>query len=118
MADRDSIYTLLESIKNGRLTCTKYSGTTLRFERPHIVVFANWTPQIELISRDRWNIKEIKNKKLTPYVANDFEDRFNVIKEDPLEAFTEKQPKDTKKDILSMSNMDFIKYVRSLGYDI
>lgn len=66
LADRDSIYTLLESIKNGRLTCTKYAGTTLRFARPHVIVFANWLPKTALVSLDRWSIKEIKNDKLIP----------------------------------------------------
>jgi hypothetical protein len=87
LVDRDSIYTLLESIKNGRLTCTKYSGTTLRFERPHIIVFANWLPKLGLISRDRWNIEEIRNKKLVKYVPNENDDKLD---DSGLDAFVNK----------------------------
>jgi len=64
--DRDSIYTILESIKNGRLTCTKYSGRTLRFRRPHVCVFANWLPQIEKVSLDRWRIFSLHDGSLSP----------------------------------------------------
>jgi hypothetical protein len=62
--ERESIYTSIENIKNGRLTCTKYSGTTLRFKRPHVVIFANWMPEKQYLSEDRWDIYEIKDMKL------------------------------------------------------
>lgn len=54
--DRDSIYTILESVKNGRLSCTKYKGTTLRFRSPSVCVFSNWAPVTSKCSADRWNI--------------------------------------------------------------
>jgi hypothetical protein len=85
IAERDSIYTLLESIKNGRLTCTKYSGAVLRFERPHIIVFANWTPKMDLISKDRWNIQQIVNKKLEPYTPSETVDT-ETVEIEPIDA--------------------------------
>jgi Geminivirus Rep catalytic domain len=59
--DKSSIYNILECVKNGRITCIKYSGTTLRFRRPHVVVFSNWLPDFSLLSLDRWAIYEIKD---------------------------------------------------------
>lgn len=61
--DRESIYTLIESIKNGRLTCTKYKGTTLKFFPPHVMIFSNWMPETKLLSADRWAIMDLLSKK-------------------------------------------------------
>lgn len=61
--DRDSIYTLVESIKNGRMTCTKYKGKTIKFYPPHLMVFANWMPETKFLSADRWVIMNLVAKK-------------------------------------------------------
>lgn len=58
----NSIYTIIESIKNGRLTCTKYKGDTLQFYPPHVMVFSNWMPDISFLSKDRWIILNLKSK--------------------------------------------------------
>lgn len=63
LEERDSIYTILESIKNGRLTCTKYKGATLRFYPPNVVVFSNWAPNLTKMSQDRWMIHTLKDDK-------------------------------------------------------
>lgn len=60
--DRESIYTMIESIKNGRLTCTKYKGETLKFRPPHVCVFSNWKPNYEKCSKDRWQIWELVHR--------------------------------------------------------
>lgn len=54
--DKSSIYTVLESVKNGCLTCTKYSGTTIEFATPKVIVFSNWFPNTSGLSTDRWRI--------------------------------------------------------------
>lgn len=41
---RTHIYQLLEVIKDGLMTSTKYSGRTILINNPHIVVFANYPP--------------------------------------------------------------------------
>ena len=61
--DRTSIYTIIENIKNGRLTCTKYAGARLRFRTPHVFVFANWKPMLTHLSVDRWHIHKIVDSK-------------------------------------------------------
>ena len=68
-----SIYTFIENVKNGVITCTKYQGETKRFISPHIVIFSNWAPAITIkvnekekdsLSRDRWEIYTIKENQL------------------------------------------------------
>lgn len=71
--DRESIYTVLESLKNGRLTCTKYKGATLRFRSPAVCVFSNWKPQVDKCSLDRWRILTVNsiNDPLIPVTLGD-----------------------------------------------
>lgn len=47
-------YSFLESIKNGRLFCTKYESRMIRFQPPHIVVFMNEAPDPNALSSDRY----------------------------------------------------------------
>lgn len=61
--ERDSIYTIVESMKNGRLTCTKYKGDTIKFFPPHVIIFANWLPDCNKLSRDRWVIMKLVTRK-------------------------------------------------------
>lgn len=62
LEDRESLYTNLENLKNGRITCTKYVGASKRYIRPHVLVFANWKPKIsKSLSRDRWKIFLVKH---------------------------------------------------------
>lgn len=66
--DRDSLYIPLEMIKSGIITATKYEGGTIDLGfRPHVVVFANWPPNISKLSLDRWDINKIE------YVDNDLD---------------------------------------------
>lgn len=55
----DHIYSFMESLKNGRLTSTKYDSRTKVFASPHVVVFANFPPDRTKMSEDRWNIQEL-----------------------------------------------------------
>lgn len=57
---RESIYDPLECIKNGRITCTKYTGGSKKLRNvPHIIIFANFMPVFEKVSQDRWKINEL-----------------------------------------------------------
>lgn len=60
-SESKDIYEPLEMIKDGRVTTTKYKGRTYRFNRPHVVVFANFYPNTEKLSKDRWDIRFIKD---------------------------------------------------------
>lgn len=55
-----SIYVNLENIKNGLITTQKYEGGTQFFDSPHIVVFSNWPPVVDLLTPDRWDIRVIR----------------------------------------------------------
>lgn len=54
LEDRDSIYTLIEILKTGSITCTKYKGGCYQFFPPHVTIFANWLPKCASLSLDRW----------------------------------------------------------------
>lgn len=55
----DSVYSLMESLKNGYLVSTKYNSTTIVFKIPHVVVFANFAPDTSKMSADRWVVTEL-----------------------------------------------------------
>lgn len=52
-------YKVVESFKNGYFLNTKYESVPRRFVVPHVVVFANFSPDVSKLSNDRWEIKEI-----------------------------------------------------------
>jgi len=49
-------FSTLESIKNGFIVSGKYGGQSIWLESKPVVVFANYTPDKSLLSRDRWQI--------------------------------------------------------------
>lgn len=57
--NKEKLYVSLESIKNGKITSQKYNGCTITFQKPHLIVFANWLPKTNLLSRDRWDIRRM-----------------------------------------------------------
>lgn len=52
-------YGILESVKNGLLFSGKYRSTTKAFNVPHVIVFANFFPDWDKMSMDRWEVIEI-----------------------------------------------------------
>jgi len=52
-------YDVMEAFKNGQFYSTKYESKLVRFNVPHVIVFANFHPNTEMLSADRWDIKEI-----------------------------------------------------------
>lgn len=54
-----SFYGPLEEVKDGCVTALKYQGGTLLFRQPHVLVFANFLPRREKLSKDRWWVHEI-----------------------------------------------------------
>lgn len=53
------IYKPLECVKDGIITSVKYNGKTMIFNWPHVVVFANFLPEVDKLSLDRWVIRKI-----------------------------------------------------------
>lgn len=56
-------YQLVEQLKSGRMCSTKYKGKVKRFNIPHILVFANYEPEMHALSLDRWEIFWINKKR-------------------------------------------------------
>lgn len=74
----------LESIKDGLICSGKYEGCQLVFNCPHVIVFANQPPNIESMSKDRWNIVRIDT--VGTVVHHKLAEGSIIIKEsDPLE---------------------------------
>lgn len=52
-------YSVAESFKNGYALSTKYEVRRLRFATPHVIVFANFEPDMSKLSVDRFEIIQI-----------------------------------------------------------
>lgn len=52
-------YEVLEKFKDGIIFQSKYQSRVLYFTVPHVVVFANFAPDENKLSRDRWDIRYI-----------------------------------------------------------
>jgi len=52
-------YTLLETLKDGIAFNGKYKATTIRWDCPHVICFANEEPDAQRLSADRWEIVKI-----------------------------------------------------------
>lgn len=57
-------YGVVEAFKNGYFLNTKYESTPVYFNSPHVVVFANFSPDRSKLSADRWDIHVIDNSLL------------------------------------------------------
>lgn len=56
-------YEALESVKNGIFFNSKYESGMCIFNTPHIIVFANFPPETDKLSKDRWNIINITEEE-------------------------------------------------------
>jgi len=56
-------YSAIEAIKDGVVFSGKYKSSTKIFNSPHLFVFANFAPDLNAISKDRWNIINISKPK-------------------------------------------------------
>lgn len=56
-------YGSMEKLKNGHWFSGKYESETVMIPPPHILCFANFEPNTDKLSKDRWNIIEIDKKE-------------------------------------------------------
>lgn len=52
-------YQAIEEVKDGIFMSSKYESNMIVYNPPHVICFSNSPPNIEKLSKDRWNIKEI-----------------------------------------------------------
>ena len=52
-------WTALEEIKNGIFCSSKYESKMVVMNSPHIICFANFAPNQDVMSQDRWNVVKI-----------------------------------------------------------
>lgn len=64
-------YNMIECMKDGMMTNTKYEANTLIFNRPHVVVMSNEEPEFDKLSADRWVVYKIENGELQEYEVVD-----------------------------------------------
>lgn len=57
-------YAAIEKIKNGVYMCAKYESKPILRNSPHIIIFANFKPDLSALSKDRWKVYTIKENKL------------------------------------------------------
>lgn len=67
-------YIGLEEVKNGCFFSPKYESGMVIMNVPHVICFANFPPQLERMSMDRWIIKNIDELPKEPeYLSKDIE---------------------------------------------
>lgn len=49
-------YSAIEKVKDGLFFSGKFDSDMVRFNRPHVIVFANEEPRVSAMSEDRWKI--------------------------------------------------------------
>lgn len=65
--DMISCFTILENIKDGKITDDKYDGIVIVFPSPHLVVFSNTFPPFGKLSDDRVDLVVIHQLKNSPF---------------------------------------------------
>lgn len=53
-------YGAIEKIKNGFYMCGKYEGKPIDRDNPHVIIFSNYEPDYSKMSKDRWNVVNIR----------------------------------------------------------
>lgn len=78
-------YSNLELIKNGYIMSGKYNGSIIRFNRPHIIVFANIYPDTSKFTvEDRWNIIKIEKSNSDEKILHNRSISFQTISDTEL----------------------------------
>lgn len=77
--DQNAIFSAIEEIKNGYAYDDRYSFKRKIFEPPHIWVFTNQIPNVQMLSRDRWAYWNIVNGGLVPYSISNGAITLNIL---------------------------------------
>jgi len=55
-------YEALEACKDGMIFSAKYESRMKVFNSPHVLVFANFEPELDKLSKDRWEVINLEGK--------------------------------------------------------
>ena len=69
-------YSSIESIKNGYFFSGKYESGMVRFNSPHICVFANERPDTLQLSQDRWQIVYLRQQEKEQPIVDDSDEEW------------------------------------------
>ncbi len=58
--DLGALYEVLEMVSDRLLCSGKYDSQQMYIPKVHVVVFANYPPDITAMSADRWEVREIE----------------------------------------------------------
>jgi hypothetical protein len=62
-------YETIEKAKDGKYFSGKYNATSVRYSRPHVIVFANEKPNMSKLSADRYKTRHLVDLDMTRPVA-------------------------------------------------
>lgn len=62
----DHVYAAIEDFKDGKIFVSKYESHTRIFKSPHVIVFANFPPNLANLSPDRWKVHDLNREVLRP----------------------------------------------------
>lgn len=57
-------YAMFENVKDGIIFSGKYETGSKIFASPHVIVFANWLPDMAMLTEDRWVIRHLEQNRL------------------------------------------------------
>jgi hypothetical protein len=83
----------MENVKDGLFFSTKYESGMVRYNPPHVIVFANVPPDVTKMSADRWVIKEIGPE--ADFAVRSGARRVPLTDEDRVSAAIAETPEDT-----------------------
>jgi len=58
-------YATFESLKDGLVYSGKYEGGVRLFAPPHVIIFANFLPDLAALSIDRWDVRHLRFQQRT-----------------------------------------------------
>ena len=89
--EEHNLYRILEDIKDGQATATKYDNNNIRFKTPNtVMIFSNSYPKVNQLSRDRWQIFNTNKDGLndvTLQVMKMKKDGYNIQNDDHLKKY-------------------------------
>ena len=89
--EEHNLYRILEDIKDGQATSSKYDNDNIRFKTPNnVMIFSNRYPQTRNLSRDRWviyNANQDGLNNVTLQIMKMRKDGYNVQNNDHLKKY-------------------------------